>query len=200
MDKLNYKNMVMKQKLLNILIISSFISIIIGIFYLLFISKSNKNLVLNTLNNFFNTIKTNKLNYQSGLFNSFSSNTLTIISIWLIGISIVGIPIVIIILLFKAFILGFSISSLIYFYNFKGIILALIYIIPQVINLVTIIILSFFSITFSKNLFKMFFLKRTLNFKLLTNKYLKILGLSLVVMLLSTIIEVFIVPYVFKIF
>ena len=195
MDKLNYKNMVMKQKLLNILIISSFISIIIGIFYLLFISKSNKNLVLNTLNNFFNTIKTNKLNYQSGLFNSFSSNTLTIISIWLIGISIVGIPIVIIILLFKAFILGFSISSLIYFYNFKGIILALIYIIPQVINLVTIIILSFFSITFSKNLFKMFFLKRTLNFKLLTNKYLKILGLSLVVMLLSTIIEVFIVPY-----
>lgn len=200
MDKLNYKNMVMKQKLLNILIISSFISIIIGIFYLLFISKSNKNLVLNTLNNFFNTIKTNKLNYQSGLFNSFSSNTLTIISIWLIGISIVGIPIVIIILLFKAFILGFSISSLIYFYNFKGIILALIYIIPQVINLVTIIILSFFSITFSKNLFKMFFLKRTINFKLLTNKYLKILGLSLVVMLLSTIIEVFIVPYVFKIF
>ena len=94
-----------------------------------------------------------KLDYKSAFINCLTSNTIYIVLIWLLGISILGIPIIIIILILKSFTIGFTISSILYFYKFKGLIIAIIYIIPLLINLFAIIYLSYYAIMFSKNFF-----------------------------------------------
>ena len=147
MDKIHLKRKVKllkTQKLLIKISILSLISIILGILYISIISKSNKELINTTLSNFFNQIDKNNINYTSSFINSFLSYTLSGLFIWILGISVIGIPIILIFLFYKSFILGFSISSLIYFYKLKGIIAAIIYIIPLLFSLLVFIILSIF--------------------------------------------------------
>lgn len=170
--------------------------ILLGIFYIAILSKSNKHMIKENLELFFSSLK--KLNYTKAFINCFSSNMIFTIFIWIFGISIVGIPIILIFLIIKSFILGFSISSFIYFYHWKGVIASLIYIIPLIINLFTIVILSYYGILFSKNLNKLLFFKKEIRFKNIMRKYLKILLFSLLIITLSSIIEIYVVPNILK--
>ena len=69
-----------------------------------------------------------------------------------------------------------------------------IYMLPSLFNLVIYFILTLFSISYSISLFKILFLKKNYNLSNITKKYIKILGVSLLFNLLSSIIEVFILP------
>lgn len=192
MKKIN----VIKNKLLFKLLFISLISILIGIFYMAIISKSNKDSVEESLKLFFENI--NKLNYNQALINSIISNVFYISFIWLLGISIIGIPFIIGIVILKSFILGFSISSILYFYKFKGILIALIYIIPLALNLLVILFLGYYAIIFSKNLNRLLFLKKEISFKHIMRRYSKMLVFSLVVIILSSVIEIYLVPSLLK--
>ena len=201
MDKIHLKRkakILKAQKLLIKISIMAIIGIILGIFYIAVISKSNKELINTTLSNFFNEISKNNINYTSAFINSILSYTLSGLFIWILGISIIGIPIILIFLFFKSFILGFSISSLIYFYKLKGIIAAIIYIIPIILSLLVFIILSFFSIRYSKKLVKVIFYKQDYTFKNLTKKYFKILIISETCLIICSIIETFLIPTLLK--
>lgn len=198
--KENIKKLKMKKLPLAILLVVT-ISIILGILFLAIISKSDKELVSNTLNSFFKNISQNKYNTNNALFNSLSNNLIINFLIWILGISIIAIPIVFIILVAKGFVLGFSISSIIYNYGLKGIILAIIYILPHLLSLLTTIILSYFSINFSKILFQNLFLKKEYNKKTIIRRYLKILLFTTICYITSSVIEVYVIPkilYFFK--
>ncbi|MCI8347346.1 MAG: hypothetical protein HFJ12_05335 [Bacilli bacterium] len=190
------KRNIKRNKLLLKLLIMTSVFILLGIFYIAILSKSNKHMIKENLELFFSSLK--KLNYTKAFINCFSSNMIFTIFIWIFGISIVGIPIILIFLIIKSFILGFSISSFIYFYHWKGVIASLIYIIPLIINLFTIVILSYYGILFSKNLNKLLFFKKEIRFKNIMRKYLKILLFSLLIITLSSIIEIYVVPNILK--
>ena len=201
MDKIHLKRKVKllkTQKLLIKINILSLISIILGILYIAIISKSNKELINTTLNSFFTQIDKNNINYTSSFINSFLSYTLSGLFIWILGISVIGIPIILIFLFYKSFILGFSISSLIYFYKLKGIIAAIIYIIPLLFSLLVFIILSFFSIRFSKKLIKVIFYKQDYTFRSLTRKYFKVLLIGEICLMACSLIETFLIPELLK--
>lgn len=184
------------NKLILKLMIISIISVLIGIFYIAILSNSNKVLIKENLETYFESL--NKLNYIKALIKCLTSNMITISSIWLLGISIIGVFLIIIILIIKSFALGFTISSLIYFYKLKGIIISIIYIIPLIINLFVIIILSYYGIIFSKNLNRLLFLKKEVNFKNIMRKYIKILLFSTICIVISSLIEIYIVPNILK--
>ena len=184
------------NKLILKLMIISIISVLIGIFYIAILSNSNKVLIKENLETYFESL--NKLNYIKALIKCLTSNMITISSIWLLGISIIGVFLIIIILIIKSFALGFTISSLIYFYKLKGIIISIIYIIPLIINLFVIIILSYYGIIFSKNLNRLLFLKKDVNFKNIMRKYIKILLFSTICIVISSLIEIYIVPNILK--
>ena len=74
------------------------------------------------------------------------------------------------------------------------IIFIVIYMLPSLFNLVIYFILTLFSISYSISLFKILFLKKNYNLSNITKKYIKILGVSLLFNLLSSIIDVFILP------
>lgn len=190
------KKRIIKNKKLFRLIISILISFILGILYVAILSKSNKVMIKDNLELYFSSL--NKLNYIKALTNSLSTNLLYTIGIWLLGISIIGVPIIILLLLFKSFIIGFTISSIIYFYKFKGILIAIIYIIPLVIDLYLIFFLSYYSLIFSNNLNRLLFLKKEINFKNIMRRYIKILIFVVIGIIISSIIEVYLIPNILK--
>lgn len=184
------------NKLIIKLLIISIICILLGILYIAILSKSNKLLIKENLKNYFENL--NKLNYIKAIVKCLSSNIITISSIWILGISIIGIPLIIVILIVKSFAIGFTISSLIYFYKLKGIIISIIYIIPLIINLFIIIILSYYGIIFSKNLNSLLFLKKEVNFKNIMRKYVKIFLFCIICIVVSSLIEIYIIPNILK--
>ena len=106
----------------------------------------------------------NQINYNVGIKNSLLTNSIFLISIWLFGISLIGLPIVLVLLIYKGFIFGFSVSSIIKVYGIKGIFGAFTYLFPgTILALITTILLCFYSTSFSIKLFRYLFLKENLN-------------------------------------
>ena len=87
------------NKLILKLMIISIISVLIGIFYIAILSNSNKVLIKENLETYFESL--NKLNYIKALIKCLTSNMITVSSIWLLGISIIGVFLIIIILIIK---------------------------------------------------------------------------------------------------
>ena len=88
------------------------IGVIFGSLFITIINDTDKNTVLNQITNFFNEMKSNKIDYLDIFKNSVISNLIYITFIWFLGISIIGIPIIIIMLFILSFIL-----LIVYFYK-----------------------------------------------------------------------------------
>lgn len=197
------KNALLKQKKIYLFIITLIIiGFITGVLFWFVIGKDNKELVANQLSNFFEAIKKkDNLNFTSSLINSLITNISYVVIIWLLGISIIGIPIVIFLLLGKSFIVGFSISSIIGVYQVKGILGALCYTFPhQFIFLLLLLLLSFYSLSFSIKLFKYLFLRQIINFKDAMRKYMKILVICLGIAIVVSLLEIFLGTYIIGLF
>ena len=196
MKKSNFISNNKNQKRLYLILIGlAIVSIIIGIIFIFFISNDNKTYIKESLNNYFNNQNTS-INY---FFKSLFNNFIYVIVIWVLGISIIGIPIIIFMYLFKSFLLGFSISSIINSYGLKGILISLIDILPgKFLYLIIILLITFYSLSFSLKIIKNLFFKRPVNFRESMNKYSKILVICLISSLLITIYQVFIESILLK--
>lgn len=167
--------------------------IVLGFFFYFIISDSNKELVSKTQMDFFNSIFNNNINYLSSFINSFISNFIYVFLIFILGYSLIGFVFVLLIIIFKSFVLGFSISSIIGTYGLKGILLSLLYVFPhQILYLVCILLISYYSCSFCFKLYRYIFKKSIINFKKLKERYIKIFLICLFVSLLCSLYEVFI--------
>ena len=112
------------------------LGIISGAIFMVLINENDKITVVNQINNFIDNINSNNIDSVQALKNSFFTNFTYIILIWILGMSIIGILFNIFFIYIKGFVIGFSISSLIYVYGVKGILASFIYIFPhQLLNL-----------------------------------------------------------------
>lgn len=197
-----YKDNLYKQKKRYLfLLIITIIGIILGMIYFLYLSKSNKTLVFDHLNDFFLTIKENKINYNSSLFNGLCTNLSMCLLIWILGISIVGIPFILAFLFYKAFVIGLSVCSIVSCYGIKGILGAILYVFPhKFLFLIVDILLVFYAISFSTKLIKYLFFKININFKEVFRKYVKILIISLIANLVFSIYECYVVVFILRLF
>lgn len=202
MNRLINKDKLLEQKKKYIfligLIIVGFIS---GIIFLFMIKKDDKLILYEELNIFFSNIKNSKLNYLNTLCNSIFSNIISISLIFLLGISIIGIPFIILFLFYKAFALSFSIVSIIAKYKFKGLFLAFSYIFPhQLIYLLIWILITFYSLNYSIKIIDVLIFKKNINLREAFTKYTKIFLLCLISSFLCSLIETFITPHFINLF
>lgn len=189
----------LKTKKLFILVFAiTLLCFIAGTLLISMLSKSNKELIINSLNNFYTSLKENKISSTNLLYKTMTSNLILNIIIWVLGISIIGIPIVIFILGFKSLSLGFTISSLIYTYKFNGLLKAIIYLIPNIINIFIVFVLVYYSISFSINLFNYLFRKIEFNKRVIVKRYLKLLIVAILLSILTSVTESFILPKLFN--
>ena len=197
------KNYIMQQKKTYLfLIVLTIVSILAGVLFWFIISSEDKVLVKDQLTNFFISIKKgNDINYFSSFINSVVTNLGYILLMWLLGISIIGLPFILIMMAIKSFIVGFSISSIIASFRIKGIVGSIAYLFPhQFIFLLLLILLGFYATSFCVKLFKYLFLKQNINFKEAMRRYIKILGLSCLVGIILSLFETFISIYLIKLF
>ena len=167
-----------------------------GILFLALLDKNGKSIVVSTINNYINNLNYNK----KDLFLLFKNNVLITIIMFLFGVSLFGVIFEILFLIAKSFVLGFSISSFIYTFKVKGILIGLIYLFPNIFNLFIYFILGFFALNYSIYLYKYLFKNKEYNLKSLMKKYLKVLGVSIILLSLSSLIQYFIIPYILKLF
>ena len=188
------------NKLLLILLISTIISFILGCLFISIVDNNGRSLIKESINSYFGGIFDGKTNYINGLYTILPRNIFTNIIIWLVGISIIGIIIVSCLLLFKSFLVGFSLSSIIYTYGFKGILISIIYMISEVINLFIIFLLTYYSISFSILLFNYLFRKKEYNRRIIMKRYIKIFIICLGITILNSLISIFLIPNLLRFF
>ena len=186
-----------KRKLFIALVIITIISFIIGILFLAILDKTGKKIVYDTILDYTKNLTTSN---TKSIFICFKNNVLIAIVMWILGISLFGIVFQIFFLISKSFITGFSLASFIYTFKVKGIFIGLIYIIPSVFNLALYFILSFFASNFSIYLFKYLFKNKEYNFKIIMKKYFKILAVVCILLIISSLIEVYVIPFILKLF
>ena len=184
-----------KKKYLFLLIILG-IGIISGIIFIFLLSSKDRSLIKDNYELIFSSFKNNNVNYFKTFINSISTNLFSLIVMYILAISIIGIPITIFYLFIKGFIFGLSLSSIINIYGFKGILLSISYLIPHhLIILVLFVLLSFYAISFSLKLFRYLFLKENIPL----NKYFfnlnKVYILGISIMLVCSLIETFLTPF-----
>lgn len=186
------------KKVFIVIFIITILAFIAGILLVSIESKSNKELITTSLETFFKEVKENKLNTASLLSKNITSNLIMNTIVWLLGISIIGLPIVLLILGFKSLTFGFTISSILYTYKLNGLLKVIIYLFPNIINLFILFVLTYYSINFSLMLFNYLFRKKEYNKRLIVNRYLKLLIIAIVISILTSVIEVFVLPKLFS--
>lgn len=198
MDKL--KNKTTSNKKIIVFLVGLFlIGLIAGSIFITIISKSDQALVKEYIKEFVNKADKNKLNYLEALKNASLSNGLFIVIVWLLGFSIIGIPIVIFMYFSKAFILGFSLSSFILQYKFKGLLLALIYFFPHhIVNILAYTLIMIYSLKISFILINSIIKKKTISFKAIMNRYLIVFAVSIGMVIVASLYECFVVPFLIR--
>lgn len=195
------KSILFPSKKLNIFILSIIIlGITLGSIFSTIITQNDQNLIIEKIKLFITNINNNSLNTIISFKNSISINLIYIFIIWILGMTLIGIPINTFLLFIKNFILGFSLSSFILTYNYKGIILSSIYLIfGEILTIIILSILTIYSIIFSSKLLKHIFKNNTPSE---IPKYLKnyslIFVISIILSLISSISESFLVPTLIK--
>ena len=193
MDKLK------KNKILLFLLLISIIAFVFGCFFITILNNGDKALVKEYIGKFLTDIFNSKINYIEALKSSLSSNIFLIVIIWLLGLSVIGIPIILFVYFFKAFTLGFSISAFILTYKSKGIIFSFLYIFPnELLKYFSYTILIINAINISKKLTTSIIKKETICFNKLINRYFKILLISTIIIVITSLYEVYGIPFLFN--
>lgn len=194
--------LILPNKKVNLFVIFIVIlGIISGSLFLMVLNDNDKSEVINEISTFMTNINTNNINNLNSFKNSLIEGMILIILSWILGMSIIGVIFNIFFIYMKSFIIGFSISSFILVYKYKGILSSLIYVIPsQLINILIILILGVYTLLFSKYLFKMIFLKdKTVNLGKFFKKYVLVFGICIILCVISALCEAYLLPSLLKV-
>lgn len=188
--QLNKKNLVFLVGLL----ISG---IITGSILFILLSKSDLNSVKEYISNYFESLKSLKLNDY--ILPSLIGNIILIFFIWILGISIIGLPVIVFIYFFKSFVMGFTIATFISVFGLKGLLFSLIFIIFQLVLFIILIYISSLAMSFSLKLLKVVLKKENFDFKSAINSYIKTLLLSIIAIILYSVLDNYLLPIILKV-
>jgi len=117
-----------------------------------------------------------------------------------LGLSLLGSPLVCFFPFIKGFILGFMLSAILFKYKMIGIFLAFVYMFPHlIISIILTILLSFYALQFSHAIFQNIFGKRPASLRSIFIRYIKVYGLCLIAGLIISSYEVFVVPNIIRV-
>lgn len=175
------------------------VGIIAGSLFIIILNNSDKNLVIEYIESFIDNIKNNDFNYIETLKNTLIINYLVIFIISIIGFTYFLIPINILLLFYKSFIIGFSLSSFILTYKIKGLLLSIIYIFPHlIINILLFSLLIAFTLKLSLKMINYIIKKKEINMRLYFNKYIYTSIFIIIIITITSLYESFVAPYLLK--
>lgn len=114
------------------------------------------------LSQFFGQVSDGKVSEDNELFlQSFFHNSKFIGLMWVLGISIIGLPVILILLFIKGMVVGFTVGFLVSQMGWNGFMLAFVSILPQNLIIIPVfIMMAAFSVIFSLRMVKKQFMKK----------------------------------------
>jgi len=193
LDKL-LNNIRFEKKYVLFTLVLVLLGILTGSLFIVILDKTDKNIVVEYISSFIDNIKNNNINSLEFLKNTLLTNYIIIIIFTLIGFSFFFFPINILILFYKSFVIGFTLSSFILTYSLKGLLLSIIYIFPNlIINILLFSLITAFTMQNSINMIKYIINKQNINMRHYFNKYFSILFLISIILLLTGLYESYII-------
>ena len=198
LDKL-LNNIKFDKKYVLFSLILVILGIITGSLFIVILNSTDKNLVIEYISAFIDNIKNSSINNLDLLKNTIISNYIVIFLLLIIGFTSFLFPINVLILFYKSFIIGFSLSSFILTYGIKGTLLSIFYILPHLlINILIFCLLTAFTLKISISMIKCVINRKDVNMRLYFNKYLSIIIMSIIIITLTSLYEAYIAPYLLK--
>ena len=181
-------------------ILCVFTGIILGTYSVKYMGELERNDLVNYLINFIDPTNTSGISYKLIFFQSIKNNLPVIIFIWFLGLTIVGLPIIIIIDLLKGFTVGFTFSFMLSGLGKSGIGIAILGVLPQnLIYIPCIVFASVLSMEFSIMLLRNKFNKQWTSSISGRIIYYSVIFLVIIVCLfIGIIIESYIAPHFVK--
>ena len=179
---------IINSRLFRVLVSLFFIGILLGIISFIIGDKDTNYII-----NYFSLIKSNNFNYLTSLISSIYSNYKYAFIILFCSITLLLSFIIPIIIIFRGISAGFTIISIIYTYKVKGLLLSLIIMFPVlIINELLFILFSYYSINFSFRLYNAIKNNKNINVKDFSKNYILIFLILLVLLIISSLFEIFI--------
>jgi stage II sporulation protein M len=195
-----FNKIITKKNLLIFLLSLIIVSITVGILFYMSLPLDDKITSQNKILAYFNGELLDN-NILINLKKSLSNNILSVLSIWILGISVIGVFFILFLFFIKGFTLGFSITTIFAKFNLKGLFATIFYLFPdKLLSLFLALYISYHSLCFSYKLLTFLFIDRDINIHIALRKYLKTLVIGLVISIIISIMEVFITPFVLKTF
>lgn len=184
-----------KNKLFSFLLVLTIITFIGSIFLTAIIDNDTK---LEIHNNVISILHDKsiqkKMLTNDNFFTIFYKNVTIIIFIWLLGISIIGIPIILFFYLIKVLLLGWNVYFLFSHFDFSNCAFIIIYLFSPILFLLILFLLSYYAISYSTILFKLVFKRREFSIYKITRRYIKILIMGSIVALILSLFNFYFVP------
>ena len=174
------------------------IGIFLGVFFINNVGQEPKTLITEYLNQYIEKLKsTENLNLMELLKTSIGQNIILAVSLWFFGTTIIGIPVVFGIVAYRGFCLGYTIAACISIMGIsKGIIFVLLLLLLQNLFLIpAILALSVSGIKLYKSIIKD---KTKENVKLEMVRHTVFSLIMLMVLILSSVIEIFVSTNILK--
>lgn len=202
---IKYLNETIKKEknILIFILITFFLGLILGSLFINFITEDDKKLLVEQLELFLSNVKNlTKDVFGIKIFSGeILNNGFQLFIIFVLGISMIGLPVVIIIMFFKGFMLGTTLATIILKYQFKGIIGSFLYVFPcYIFNIIIYIFISFFAVHASIKFLKALFKKDNLNFKSFFGRYLLSFIISMFFMFIVCLLDAYLTPVLLKLF
>jgi len=198
LDKL-LNNIKFDKKYVLFSLILIILGIITGSLFIVILNSTDKNLVIEYISAFMENIKNSSINNLDLLKNAVISNYIVIFILLIIGFTSFLFPINVLILFYKSFIIGFSLSSFILTYGIKGTLLSIFYMLPHLlINILIFCLLTAFTLKISISMIKCVIKRKDVNMRQYFNKYLSIIIISIVIITLTSLYEAYVAPYILK--
>lgn len=124
--------------------------IVLGIYTVKYMGEFEKTDLINYFMSFNESIASKNINNKFIFFEAIKNNIPIIFAVWLLGLTIIGIPVILVINIVKGFTIGFTISFIISGMGIKGLWVAMLGVLPQnIIYIPCIIICSVLAMEFS---------------------------------------------------
>ncbi|MDP4170656.1 MAG: stage II sporulation protein M [Bacillota bacterium] len=153
------------------------------------------------LSQFFGQVTSGKVEGDQDLFmQSFLHNSKYIGLLWILGISIIGLPIILILLFIKGMVVGFTVGFLVNQMGWNGFVLAFVSVLPQNLIIIPVfIVMTTLSVAFSLKMISRQFMKK-LGQPLMPffKKYVAALVISLLFISVASSIEAYLSPPLMK--
>lgn len=192
-------NKIFNDKTLLSIILTIVIGFFVGIVFTFVITSDDKLILNNAINEYISLINTDVLSFKDSFINIFLFNFILVNIIIISSIFIIGIPFIYIINFYKGFNIGFIISLFINIFKFKGIFKGFLFIFPHELLLILFFVfISYISLKMAYKVINSIKNNNSINLRIFYKKYLIIYLISLIFIIISTSIEVFVSSYLLK--